>query len=53
MEQARARIYRIGQTDFCTYYHLIATGTVDEVFYENNINKTDMIEDFKNRFGGI
>lgn len=53
MEQARARIYRIGQCEFCTYYHLIAIDSVDEVFYENNINKTDMIEDFKNRFGGI
>lgn len=29
-DQARARIYRKGQTKNCTYYHLIATDTIDE-----------------------
>jgi SNF2 family DNA or RNA helicase len=29
-EQSRARIRRIGQTEKCVYYHLIAKGTADE-----------------------
>ncbi len=29
-EQSRDRIHRAGQTRPCTYYHLIASGTVDE-----------------------
>lgn len=51
-DQARARIYRIGQTNFCTYYHLLATNTVDEMIFENNINKTNLIQEFKDKFGG-
>jgi SNF2 family DNA or RNA helicase len=33
-EQAKARIHRIGQTRPCTYYHVLATGTVDEQIAE-------------------
>jgi SNF2 family DNA or RNA helicase len=51
-DQARARIYRIGQTEFCTYYHLLARDTVDEMIFKSNINKTDLIQDFKKKFGG-
>jgi len=29
-EQARARIHRVGQSERCVYYHLVARGTVDE-----------------------
>lgn len=52
MDQAKARIYRIGQTNFCTYYYLIALDTIDELIHQSNINKTDLIEDFKNKYGG-
>ena len=29
-EQTRARIYRVGQKQPCTYIHLVARGTIDE-----------------------
>jgi SNF2 family DNA or RNA helicase len=52
-EQSKARIYRIGQTQNCLYYHLIAIDSVDELMYNSNINKTNLIEDFRKRYGGI
>lgn len=51
-EQSKYRIYRIGQKHNCIYYHLIATDTIDELIYKSNINKTNLIEDFKQKYGG-
>lgn len=53
MDQAKRRIYRTGQNHFCTYYYLIAQGTVDQIIHKSNLNKTDLIEDFINFYGGI
>ena len=50
-EQARKRIHRIGQNRFCTYYHLIATNTTDVIFYNSNIYKTNLIEEFEKHYG--
>jgi SNF2 family DNA or RNA helicase len=33
-KQSQDRIHRIGQTKKCTYYYLIADGTIDEVIYK-------------------
>lgn len=52
MDQAKARIYRIGQTNFCTYYYLIGENSIDELIHLSNVNKTDLINDFKNKYGG-
>lgn len=52
-EQSRARIYRIGQKNGCIYYYLLGVDTVDEVIYKSNVYKTNLIEDFKKRYGGI
>lgn len=41
-EQAKARIHRIGQHAPCTYYHLVATDTVDEVIAEALERKCDV-----------
>lgn len=51
-DQSRARIYRIGQDKPCRYYHLLALGTIDEMIYRNLIEKTNLIEEFKNKYGG-
>lgn len=51
-EQSKARIYRIGQKNDCIYYHLLASNTVDELIYKSNLNKTDLIEEFKKQYGG-
>ena len=42
-EQARARIHRVGQTaSQCTYYHIIAKGTVDEKVIKSLRDKADL-----------
>jgi SNF2 family DNA or RNA helicase len=41
-EQARARIHRAGQKKPCTYYHLIAKGTVDEKVMKALRTKADL-----------
>lgn len=51
-EQSKARIYRIGQNAPCVYYHLLAENTVDELIYKSNLDKTDLIEEFKKQYGG-
>lgn len=51
-EQAKARIYRIGQKNNCVYYHLLGMETPDEVIYQSNVYKTDLIEAFKKMYGG-
>lgn len=51
-EQSKYRIYRIGQKHNCIYYHLLAIDTIDELIYQSNINKTNLIEDFKQKYGG-
>lgn len=51
-DQSKARIYRIGQKQPCRYYHLLALNTIDEMIYRNLIAKTDLIEDFKSKYGG-
>jgi SNF2 family DNA or RNA helicase len=42
-EQSLARIHRPGQTKPVFYYHLVASGTIDEVIYSNLKNKKDVI----------
>lgn len=51
-DQSKARIYRIGQKHPCRYYHLLVPGTIDEMIYVNLIEKTDLIENFKEAYGG-
>jgi SNF2 family DNA or RNA helicase len=52
MDQSRGRIYRISQTHPCRYYHILASNTIDEMIYQSNVDKTDFIEVFKNKYGG-
>jgi len=42
--QARARIHRIGQTEKCTYIHLLAKDTIDEDIYRVLQDKGKMAE---------
>lgn len=51
-DQSKARIYRIGQKHPCRYYHLLVPNTIDEMIYKNLIEKTDLIEEFKKKYGG-
>lgn len=51
-EQSKYRIYRIGQNQSCIYYHLLMLDTIDELIYNSNCSKTNLIEDFKNKYGG-
>jgi SNF2 family DNA or RNA helicase len=39
LKQSQDRIHRIGQTDKCTYYYLLADKTIDEVIYRAITNK--------------
>ena len=41
-KQSEDRIHRIGQDAKCTYYFLIATGTVDKMIYRTVCKKGDM-----------
>jgi SNF2 family DNA or RNA helicase len=52
-EQSKARIFRIGQDKPCIYYHLLCTDSIDELIYQNIINKTNLIEEFKRLYGGL
>ena len=40
--QAKARIHRIGQTNKCTYIHLLAKNTIDEYILNALKNKKDL-----------
>lgn len=42
--QSKDRIYRKGQNNACSYYHMIGSKTIDEVIYKALINKTDVSE---------
>lgn len=50
-DQARARIHRKGQVNKCTYYHLIATKTIDESIMRSLKNKETLaksiIDDYR------
>jgi|AGTN01.1.fsa_nt_gi Superfamily II DNA/RNA helicases, SNF2 family len=50
-EQSRARIHRIGQTQKCVYYHLVAKDTVDERIMDALKTKGDVaqmiVDDYK------
>lgn len=46
--QSCDRIYRFGQKNACTYYHLIAPGTIDEVIYKALDKKGDTTKDVLN-----
>lgn len=52
-EQSKARIFRIGQDKPCIYYHLLCENSIDELIYQNIINKTNLIEEFKRLYGGL
>jgi SNF2 family DNA or RNA helicase len=52
-EQSRARIFRIGQDKPCIYYHLLCRDSIDELIYQNILNKTSLIEEFKRLYGGL
>ncbi len=41
-EQAKARIHRIGQTQKCTYVHIVAQDTVDETIIDAMQRKADV-----------
>lgn len=41
-KQSQDRIHRIGQQNKCTYYHLIARDTVDEVIYKAVNSKAEL-----------
>ena len=43
-EQAKARIHRIGQTNKCTYIHLIAKNTIDEKVMEALTKKKNIAD---------
>ena len=40
-QQSVDRIHRVGQTDPCTYYYLLAEDTIDEIVYQVLRNKAD------------
>jgi SNF2 family DNA or RNA helicase len=42
-EQSLARIHRPGQAQPVIYYHLVASGTIDETIYSNLVAKKDII----------
>lgn len=44
-DQALARVHRPGQTRTTYYYHLIASGTVDEAVYQALANKREVVEE--------
>jgi SNF2 family DNA or RNA helicase len=50
-EQAKARIHRSGQTEPCTYYYILAKGTVDEKILKALNDKADLartlIDDYR------
>ena len=43
-QQSQDRIHRIGQTNNCTYFYLLAKGTIDEVIYAALQQKRDLSE---------
>lgn len=53
-EQSLSRIHRIGQKNACTYIHLVAKGTVDELVLEALNKKQDLaqsiVDDWKRLF---
>jgi SNF2 family DNA or RNA helicase len=52
-EQAKARIHRIGQSQHCTYYNLVAADTVDELIAEALARKCDVARLVVDRGAGV
>lgn len=52
LEQAKARIRRIGQKNFCTYYFLQYPNSIDEIIYKNVKGKQRDIDKFWGEFEG-
>ena len=52
-EQAKARIHRIGQAQPCTYYHVVARDTVDELIAEALARKCDVARLVVDRGAGV
>ena len=46
-EQAKARLYRPGQTQPVSLLHYIARGTIDELNYQSVLQRHDLIEDIQ------
>ena len=44
-DQCRSRVHRHGQKNKVTYYHLIATGTIDEKIQKGLANKEKNMRD--------
>jgi len=47
-EQSRNRIHRVGTTSACTYFHLLAAGTIDEQILKVLQKKIDLQEAIRN-----
>lgn len=52
-KQSQDRIHRIGQTKPCTYYYLVAKGTIDEVIYKAVNKKADLSNEILTYIKGV
>lgn len=51
--QSRDRLNRIGQTKPCTFWHVQAQGTIDEVVFRSHQKRTDLESDILKHVQGI
>lgn len=48
VDQAMSRIHRIGQTEICNYYFLLAKNTIDEKIWELILSKKELMDSTTN-----